>query len=242
MTSYWNTFWIVAFGTLMLTACSNELTSVDLAENQNSTAHEDAEDEDDESGVISLSDIAAEAAGIRVEIAQTEVRFDADRVAQISPQIGGIVRRLYATEGDDVTRGQRLALIASRELADLKSDFISARAATDLAQTTLKREERLWTDKITSEADLLAARAGVSAANANLQAIKVKLQTLGLSPAQISSDNTGANFVVTWEPPSIQMIHQLSLYLRLSMTVLSGWILRFSSKIFPVLMRGQKST
>ena len=208
MTSYWKIFWIVAFGTLMLTACSNELTSVDRAENQNSTAHEDAEDEDDDRGVISLSDLAAEAAGIRVEIAQTgrvgdrlnlpaEVRFDADRVAQISPQIGGIVRKLYATEGDDVTRGQRLALIASRELADLKSDLISARAATDLAQTTLKREERLWTDKITSEADLLAARAGVSAANANLQAIKGKLQTLGLSPAQISSDNSGANFVVT---------------------------------------------
>jgi len=208
MTSYRKTFWIIAFGALVLTACSHEPASVDGPGDQLTSAHEEAEDEEAEGGVISLSDIAAEAAGIKVGTAEigrmgdrlnlpAEVRFDADRIAKISPQIGGIVRKLYATEGDTVTRGQRLALIASRELADLKSDFISAKAATDLAQTTLDREERLWADKITSEADLLAARAGVSAAKANLEAIKGKLQTLALNPAQISSENSGANYVVT---------------------------------------------
>lgn len=208
MTSNWKTFWIIAFGALMLTACSNEQGTVDGPEKQASSANEETEEEEAERGVITLSDIAAEAAGIKVAIAETglmgdrlnlpaEVRFDADRIAQVSPQIGGIVRKLYATEGDAVTRGQRLALIASRELADLKADFISANAATQLSQTTLEREERLWADKITSQADLLTARAGVSSANANLQAITVKLQTLGLSPAQINTDNSGANYVVT---------------------------------------------
>lgn len=208
MTSYWKTLWIIAFGTFTLTACGNDQASSGRPENQVSYENEEAQDEEAESGVIVLNDIAAEATGIKVEIAETgrmgdqlnlpaEVRFDADRVAQVSPQIGGIVRELYATEGDTVSRGQKLALIASRELADLKSNFISASAASDLAQTTLDREERLWTDQITSEADLLAARAGASAANANLQAIKGKLQTLGLNPAQIGSGSSSANYVVT---------------------------------------------
>lgn len=106
MTSYWNIFWIVVFGILILTGCSDEPASVDGSVNQLSSANEESDDEDDESGVIRLSDIAAEAAGIKVEMAETarmgdrlnlpaEVRFDADRVAKISPQIGGVRRQVF---------------------------------------------------------------------------------------------------------------------------------------------------
>jgi cobalt-zinc-cadmium efflux system membrane fusion protein len=208
MISNWKTFWVIAVLALILSACGNEQPSREGAKNPASSNIEGSDEDETESFEINLSDIAAEAAGIKVDIAgygqmgevlilPAEVRFDADRIARISPQIGGIVRKLYATEGDVVARGERLALLSSRELADLKSDYISAKAASELAQTTLNREETLWANKITSQADLLSARATVSATNASLQAVKNKLKAIGVNSAAINSENNGSNYLVT---------------------------------------------
>ena len=208
MTSYWKTFCVTAVLALILSACGNGQPSLEGAENPDSSDIESSEEGEAESTEIILSDIAAEAAGIQVDIAgygqmgevlslPAEVRFDADRIARISPQIGGIVRKLYATEGDVVARGERLALLASRELADLKSDYMSAKASSELAHTTLSREETLWAEKITSQADLLSARATHSAANASLQAVENKLKAVGLNSSNINSEKNGSDYFVT---------------------------------------------
>lgn len=208
MTSNWKTFSAIAALAFILSACGNERPSLEGAEYPVSSNIESSEEDETESTEIILSDIAAEAAGIQVDIAgygqmgevltlPAEVRFDADRIARISPQIGGIVRKLYATEGDVVARGERLALLASRELADLKSEYMSAKAASELAQTSLNREERLWADKITSQADLLSARAIYSTTNASLQAIENKLQAVGLNSVDMNSENNGSDYFVT---------------------------------------------
>mgnify|MGYP000392072805 CR=1 FL=1 len=51
MTSYWKTLWIIAFGALMLTACSNEQGTVDGPEKQASSANEETEEEEAERAI-----------------------------------------------------------------------------------------------------------------------------------------------------------------------------------------------
>ena len=195
-----------ATSAIVLAACS--ANPGETAGTEIEAPHQSEAEEIEEDSEIVLSEIAAQAAGIRVDRARigrlgetlnlpAEVKFDADRVAKVSPQISGVVKRFYATEGDRVDRGNRLALLASRELADLKSDYLSAESSADLAQSTLAREEALWADRITSEADLLEARAAYSAANSSLRAIENKLQAVGVSAARLRSEENGANFLVT---------------------------------------------
>ena len=85
-----------------------------------------------EGDVVKLTQDAATEAGIETAIvaegaiAQSlslpaEIRFDADRVANVSPKVSGVIGKLYASEGDHVARGDTLALIKSRELAGLKA-------------------------------------------------------------------------------------------------------------------------
>lgn len=149
------------------------------------TGHSDDDDH------VELSAEAAAAAGIRLAKAGTgvvadrlelpaEIRFDADRIARVSPRIGGIVERFHAGEGDVVRRGQALARLSSRDLAGLKAEYLNAESAERLARAELDRETRLWEQKITSEADLQSARAAFEAAGAARRAAENRLHAIGI--------------------------------------------------------------
>ncbi|ACT58413.1 efflux RND transporter periplasmic adaptor subunit [Hirschia baltica] len=116
-----------------------------------------------------------------------ELRFDADRIAAVAPKINGRIIKLTATEGDVVKRGATLAVLSSRELADLKAQYLSSETAVELASTALVREESLFADRITSEADLQAARANLTAAIANLKGIENTLHAVGVSHDELGA-------------------------------------------------------
>ena len=177
-------------------------------------AYDEADDHgEEETDLVRLSPQEAENAGIITGKAEmgllgkslslpAEIRFDADRVANVSPQVSGIITRLYAGEGDVVRRGQRLALVSSRELAGLKADYLTARTADDLAKAALEREEALFADRITSEADIQAARAAYAAAKAQREAAENKLHAIGITHAALeklgeAEDGALANASVT---------------------------------------------
>lgn len=157
------------------------------------SGHEDDDHGHEEGGEhVELSAEEAEAAGIRVAVVQTgpisgalelpaEIRFDADRVARISPNVEGVVARLHVGEGDTVEAGATLALLSSRELAGLNADYLNALSTERLALAELRREEQLWKQKITSQADVQSARAGHSAAKAAREAAENRLHAVGVS-------------------------------------------------------------
>ncbi|WP_300382004.1 efflux RND transporter periplasmic adaptor subunit [Henriciella sp.] len=188
---------------LYFAACSNDTpgspaaNQVTLEAEDNHGRHEEAdgadpEGDDEAAGDhVELSSRAAEAVGIRTVEAGTgavagqlelpaEIRFDADRVARVSPKVEGIVAKLHVGEGDTVKAGATLARLTSRELAGLKADYLNALSAERLARTELAREEKLWQQKITSEADVQAARAAYSAANAAREAAENRLHAVGI--------------------------------------------------------------
>ncbi len=130
MTFHWKPLLLAAASAFILAACNSESPSTEGDADLVVVETKQDDDAEVEGNDVVLSRIAAQAAGIRVATAEVgrmgetlnlpaEVRFDADRIANISPQISGIVRMLYATEGDAIQRGDRLALLASRELAEL---------------------------------------------------------------------------------------------------------------------------
>ena len=208
---------------LMLVACGNDNAVSEINDAvQVKAQHTDHDDGDqhtenehgaEESDIVLLDASAAREAGIVVEQASltnvernlslpAEIRFDADRIANVSPQVSGVIRRLYASEGDNVELGDRLALVSSRELASMKADYLSALSAESLARAELSREEQLWSERITSEADLLSARAAVTAAAATRESTENKLHAVGLDHGVIDSldgaaDGALSQFVVT---------------------------------------------
>ena len=189
---------------ILLAACGADETSrVEVqhadqhSQDETGDGHNRAVTEEDHADIVRLTEQAATEAGIIVEKAtlgpmrQTlslpaEIRFDGDRVARVSPKISGIITRLYANEGDTVARGDTLARITSRELASLKAVWLNAETRRSLAAKALTREEQLWADKITSEADVQAARAGYEAAKAASDAAENELHAAGVSHSALA--------------------------------------------------------
>lgn len=161
--------------------------------------HDDHDHGDDEhSDHVELTPAQAAEAGIvvsRLESAAVqqsislpaELRFDADRIAAVTPRLSGRVIRVTATEGDKVSRGTTLAIISSRELADLKAEYLSSSTAFQLASQALAREETLFADRITSEADLQSAGAAVAEARARQRGIENKLHAVGVSDKDLEN-------------------------------------------------------
>ena len=53
--------------------------------------------------------------------------------------------------GDHVDKGEVVAVLESREVADAKSDYLAARLNNDLQQDLFEREKALWDKRISSE-------------------------------------------------------------------------------------------
>ncbi|MCD2516742.1 efflux RND transporter periplasmic adaptor subunit [Massilia sp. G4R7] len=108
-----------------------------------------------------------------------EVRFNEDRTAHIVPRVAGVVESVSASLGQEVSKGQELAVIASAELAELRSAALAAGKRLELARVTYEREKRLWEDRISAQQDYLQAEQAYREAQIELQSARAKLTALG---------------------------------------------------------------
>jgi len=164
-----------------------------VASNAEGEAGEDShEAEEAHSDSVKLTDAQISASGIKVlkagpaTIRSTltlpgEIKFNQDRTAQVVPLLEGTVQAVHADIGQSVKKGQVLAVIASVELSDLRSQLLTAEKRLSLAKTTLAREKKLWEEKISAEQDYLQARQAMQEAEIDYRNAEQKLRALGSS-------------------------------------------------------------
>ena len=129
------------------------------------------------------------------ELALTgEVTLDQDKVVHIVPRVPGTVTNVSAELGDQVSAGEQLLILESRELADAKAEHLAAKGRHSLAQIRFNREERLWKQKISSEQDFLDAKQALSEAEIENQAAEHKLRALGLTIDQLEAVHDDESF------------------------------------------------
>jgi cobalt-zinc-cadmium efflux system membrane fusion protein len=138
-----------------------------------------------ETAGIALANAAPARIGSMTSLAG-EITFNRDRTAHVVPTLAGVVKRVSADLGQQVKQGQVLAVIASVQLSQLRSELLSAQQRQKLAQLTFEREKKLWEDKISAQQDYLQAQQNVQEAAIATQNARQKLSALGTGPA--SSD------------------------------------------------------
>jgi cobalt-zinc-cadmium efflux system membrane fusion protein len=154
----------------------------------------EADEHTEQPGLIEMSPEQIQAAGIataaagpasiRTELVLPgEVRFNEDRTAHVVPRVAGVAESVSASLGQDVRKGQALAVIASAELADLRSDALAAGKRLELARITYAREKKLWEQKISAEQDYLQAEQAYREAQIASHAARAKLDAIGADMA-----------------------------------------------------------
>ncbi|MCK4512296.1 efflux RND transporter periplasmic adaptor subunit, partial [bacterium] len=110
-----------------------------------------------------------------------EVRVNEERLAHVVPPVPGVVREVSVRIGDDVRAGQLLAVLASRELAEARAQYLGARGRRELAVIAHDRERELWKREILAEQSYLDARQVLSEADIEFQTAEQTLHALGVS-------------------------------------------------------------
>jgi cobalt-zinc-cadmium efflux system membrane fusion protein len=116
-----------------------------------------------------------------------QVDFEQDLLAHVTPRIPGRVHEVHARLGDQVRKGQLLVVIDSIELGQAKAAYLRAKAQEDLARQNFERERGLHAERISSEREMLAARAAHLEALAGLQSAEETLHLYGLDDLRVAA-------------------------------------------------------
>ena len=116
-----------------------------------------------------------------------EIALDANRVVHVVPRLTGVAGQVTKNLGDKVAVGDLLAIINSRELADVKSDYLAALERRSLAETLYSREKELYEKKISAAQDYLSAKQSLAEEDINIRSAEQKLLALGLTAEAIKS-------------------------------------------------------
>jgi cobalt-zinc-cadmium efflux system membrane fusion protein len=104
----------------------------------------------------------------------------------LTARAAGAVSRIFKRLGDPVRAGETLAVIESREAAQIAADRSVAAARANLAGKVLDREKRLYEQRVSPRQDFEQAQAEAAAAQAEAHRAQV-----AAGAARISTDGRG---------------------------------------------------
>lgn len=159
--------------------------------------HAEGEHEEGDSSELEMTAEAIRAAGIQIQpvsaggfageiLAQGVVAATPGGEAVLTARAAGAVTQIFKRLGDPVRAGEALAIVESREAAQIAADRTVASARANLAQTTLARERRLFEQRVSPRQDYEQAQAEAAAANAEARRAQV-----AAGAANISADGRG---------------------------------------------------
>lgn len=152
----------------------------------------------DEENTITLSSNQIQDLGIQTKIASPgqltatistrgKIILHPDKLAHILPKIPGVAKDALKNIGNHVKEGEVLAVLESREMADIKASYLAAKEKERLALSLLDREKRLYEKKVSSEQDYLNAKSAYQEARIGVQLAEQKLHAFGIEDEAIKS-------------------------------------------------------
>lgn len=159
--------------------------------------HQDDDHKEGEAEGLEMTPEAIAAAGILVQpvsaggfageiLAQGAVAATPGGEAVLTARAAGAVTQIFKRLGDPVRAGEALAIVESREAAQIAADRAVASARANLAQTTLARERRLFEQRVSARQDYEQAQAEATAANAEARRAQV-----AAGAANVTADGRG---------------------------------------------------
>ena len=169
----------------------NNKTAIVESEEQAETSN-GAEADHAEEGEIELTSKQLVEHGIKIESVQlgaipqytnlpAKLMVNTDQQAHISPNFAGHVEQVNVALGQEVTKGQVLAVLSVPELIDQQANLRMAQSNLDLARQDLQREQRMWSQGISAKQDLQRAENAYRQAQIAVQSANARLQALGAS-------------------------------------------------------------
>jgi len=153
--------------------------------------HGEHGEEGEHQGEIVLDEHVIERNGITTEVAQrrlllgslevpAEVQVNPDKTAHVSSLIPGRLAEIRAALGDQIDKGEVLAIVRSVELGRARGELVAARARNKAAKAELKRMKTLVAEGIAAKKLEVEAQARADQTEANVIAARAALSVYGV--------------------------------------------------------------
>ncbi|MDR7336190.1 MAG: efflux RND transporter periplasmic adaptor subunit [Roseateles sp.] len=144
-------------------------------------------------GAVTMTADQIKAAGISIDTSAPatirtalklpgEIAFNEDKTAHVVPRVGGVVESVAVSLGQQVTKGQVLAVISSSSVSDQRAELQAAQKRLQLARTTYEREKQLFEQRISPQQDVQQAEQAMREAEIAVANARQKLNAIGASP------------------------------------------------------------
>ena len=108
-----------------------------------------------------------------------QVAFNDDKVANIYPMVSGVISGIKVMLGDYVNAGQTLGVMRSSQMAGFSNDLVSAQTNLDVAKKNLDATQDMFSSGLSSQRDVLAAKAAYEQAKSELSRSNAVLSNNG---------------------------------------------------------------
>lgn len=108
-----------------------------------------------------------------------EISSDPDKTASVSPLVGGRIETVNFKEGQQVEKGDLLALVKVPELGKAKAAYTATEAKAVAARSNADRLQELADKRLASAQEVVAAKAEADALDAEARAADDQLRALG---------------------------------------------------------------
>ncbi len=199
--------------TIMLIGCNgksnSEIPNSETNEtSENSKSAEEGENEEGEEGVVEITNEQAETIGL--ELKQIEEKSLGNSVkdtgilelypqykANISPFVGGNVSSIKVIEGDKVRKGQVLAYLQHPDIISMQQEFQEKNDELVFLQQDFERKQTLFDKGVSSAKEFQMAQSKFRSTTSSVNALRSKLELLGLNISKIKSGEIYASVPIT---------------------------------------------
>ena len=113
--------------------------------------------------------------------ANGELQLNPQDMADVTSLVGGVVRKIYVTEGQQVKAGQVVAHIENTEIVGLQKDYLIAVKETSVTHQELLRQKTLASQKAGVEKNLQQASAAYEMALVRQTGLYNQLRQIGIN-------------------------------------------------------------
>ena len=137
------------------------------------------------------------------------VAYNSFETTPVISQVSGPISRILIVPGEIVHAGQPMLYVTSPDFAQLRTNFLKARDAKDLAQKSYARAEDLYQHHVIATADLEQAESTESQAEADLQAADQALVAVGIQHPDQMAMNTPVPEIPVLAPIAGEAVERL---------------------------------
>ena len=161
---------------------------------------EQASENDEHSEGVELTEEQIKAVGIEigkveqknlsnVVKASGQLEVPPQNKADVTPLIGGVIKRIFVLEGNSIKKGQTVAMIENPEFIKLQQEYLSIKKGHTYTVQEFDRQKELKENNAGTGKIYQQAESNLMAENARLVGLETQMKQLGISPATIANGN-----------------------------------------------------